>query len=184
MPAIIEWPARIKQPATNEMPCSTMDIYPTVLELAGVKAKQQPELDGESLVKLIDGQQTKRDRPIGFWDYPIKGISTPGNKILASWMAEQAAGGTVAPARLKPIDRLPTDHLPGEAAWIDGDWKLRKAVSAEGMERFTLYNLADDRAETKDLSSSEPERLKQMEAALKLWQQSVIRSHNGEDYKE
>ena len=184
VPGIIEWPARIKQPAVSELPGSTMDIYPTVLELAGVKAKYQPELDGESLVGLIDGTQSKRDRPIGFWDYPIGGIGTPSNKILTEWKAEQDAGKTVEPSPLKAIEPLPTDRLPGHAVWMDGDWKLHKTRNKNGTDHWELYNLATDRAEEKDLASAEPERLKQMQAGLQLWQLSVIRSHNGEDYQK
>jgi arylsulfatase A-like enzyme len=182
VPAVIEWPARIEQPATSNMPCSTMDIYPTVLELAGAKPKHQPPLDGESLVGVIDGKQKNRVRPIGFWDYPIKGISTPAHKILSAWKAEQAAGKTVQPTALKPIDPLPTDYLPGHAAWMDGDWKLHKWLNKDGTEHLELYDLATDRSETKDLAAAEPERVKQMSAALTLWQLSVIRSQNGADY--
>jgi arylsulfatase A-like enzyme len=183
VPGIIEWPARIKQPAVSEMPGSTMDIYPTVLELAGMKPKHQPELDGESLVGVIDGKQTKRVRPIGFWDYPIKGIGTPSNKILADWKAKQETGMTVEPSPLKPFEPLPTDQLPGHAVWMDGNWKLHKTLDKNGNDHFHLYNLGTDRAEAKDLAMAEPERVKQMQAALQLWQLSVIRSHNGEDYQ-
>ena len=77
VPAILEWPARIRRPQTTTMRCNTCDIYPTLLEIAGVTIDQQPQLDGVSLVPLLEDTERSRKRPMGFWEYPIPGISTP-----------------------------------------------------------------------------------------------------------
>ena len=70
VPGIVEWPARIKKPATTDVPAVTSDIYPTVLDLLGLKVENPVEpLDGLSLVPLFDGQMKERPRPIGFWHY-------------------------------------------------------------------------------------------------------------------
>ena len=181
VPGIIEWPSKITQPRITEVAASTMDIYPTVLALAGAKAEEQPILDGEDLSGVIAGTETSRKTPIGFWDYPIRGIGMPSDKMLAAIKAKQEAGEEVKPATVGPIKPLPLDNLPGHAAWMEGDWKLHKVN--KGDESIMLYNLATDPQESKDLASAEPERVKQMLSALTAWQKSVIRSHNGEDYK-
>jgi len=77
VPAILEWPSRIPGPRTTNVRANTSDIYPTLLEIAGVRMEGQPPLDGTSLVPLIEGKMTERPKPMGFWDYPIKGIGTP-----------------------------------------------------------------------------------------------------------
>jgi arylsulfatase A-like enzyme len=41
VPGIVEWPARITKPFSSATPCSTLDIYPTVLEATGAVAKNQ-----------------------------------------------------------------------------------------------------------------------------------------------
>ena len=184
VPGIIEWPARIQRPIASDLPCSTMDIFPTVLELAGVKGSRGPVLDGESIVALLDGKPQQRQRPIGFWDFPMKGIGTPSHKILSAWQSEQAAGREVKPSHPRAFEALSEANLPGHAAWMDGDWKLHKWTTAEGGERYELYHLGDDRAESRDLAAKEPARLARMKAELTAWQQSVIRSHNGDDYVE
>ena len=47
VPAIIEWPARIKSNRITNMNANTSDIYPTLLELAGAPLpNNQPVLDG------------------------------------------------------------------------------------------------------------------------------------------
>src|SRR5690606_5034594 len=55
VPGIVEWPKRIAQPFISEVPCSTLDIYPTVLEATGAVAQNQIQpLDGVSLLPLFD----------------------------------------------------------------------------------------------------------------------------------
>jgi arylsulfatase A len=46
----------------------------------------------------------------------------------------------------------------------EGPWKL---LANAGLDRFELYNLADDVGETKDLADKEPERVKQMTAEMR-----------------
>ncbi|MCX7043992.1 MAG: sulfatase-like hydrolase/transferase [Candidatus Sumerlaeota bacterium] len=68
VPGIIEWPAHIKKPFMTDVPAVTSDIYPTILELAGVKVPNQVgPIDGISLATLIDGKMTERPKPIAFW---------------------------------------------------------------------------------------------------------------------
>jgi len=67
VPALLEWPARIKGGRVTDIPCSTSDYFPTVLDVLGFKMKGQPEpIDGVSLLPLIYGKMTKRPVPIGF----------------------------------------------------------------------------------------------------------------------
>lgn len=67
VPAMLEWPARIKARQVTDIPCSTSDYFPTVLDVLGFKMKGQPEpIDGVSLLPLINGKMTKRPVPIGF----------------------------------------------------------------------------------------------------------------------
>ena len=55
-----------------------------------------------------------------------------------------------------------------------------KKKGAKG--RFSLFNLAKDAAEKKDLSEKHPEKVKAMRAGLKAWQKSVLNTLNGKDY--
>ena len=67
VPGLLEWPARIKAPRTTEVPCSTADYVPTLLDVLGFRMKGQPEpLDGVSLLPLIEGKMDERPKPIGF----------------------------------------------------------------------------------------------------------------------
>ncbi|MFG0335822.1 MAG: sulfatase-like hydrolase/transferase [Maioricimonas sp. JB049] len=187
VPTIIEWPARVPEPRITDVPANTSDIYPTLLEIAGVTIENQPPLDGISLVPLLDGEMDRRSKPMGFWRYPARGIPVRSREILMAMQKEQAGDGPAGePHPRTPVSRMeeshPSDDLQGHAAWIDGDWKLHRIPEKKDGFRYELYNLVEDAAERTDLSDQEPERLAHMKAALADWQASVIGSLNGHDY--
>ncbi|MEE8452476.1 MAG: sulfatase-like hydrolase/transferase, partial [Thermoguttaceae bacterium] len=164
VPAILEWPARIAKPRITDMRCNTYDIYPTLLEIVGVTMPGQPVLDGISLVPLLDGRSKTRTQPMGFWDYPAGGISTPSAKWMGELFAAQQAGNDLPPhesslrAAQLPNPAYPLDQYPGHAAWTDGDWKLHRIAKKQGEAAWELYNLAADPAEETDLAATEDRR--------------------------
>ncbi len=189
VPAILEWPARIVKPRVTTMRCITSDIYPTLLEIAGVKIAKQPVLDGISLLPLIEGKSEKRTKPLGFWDTTAPGISTPSAKWMLELLEAQQKGRDLMPnpsslnAAKLPDPKHPTDSFPGHAAWIKGDWKLHRIQGkGAGNAKWELYNLAIDRGESQDVLAKEPARARKMQAGLERWLESVARSLNGEDY--
>lgn len=65
VPAVVEWPARIEAGRVTSYPAGTVDIYPTVAEVAGLEASPLPG-DGVSLVPLFDEEIERRKPPLGF----------------------------------------------------------------------------------------------------------------------
>ncbi|QDT53316.1 Choline-sulfatase [Caulifigura coniformis] len=187
VPALMEWPARLKDHRRIDVPCCTVDIYPTLIELAGTKVEKQPVLDGISLVPLLDGQLSKRNKPIGFWDYATRGLPAKSADLLQELAAEQAAGQQRPAAEAEPIhpDQLRTDYpddtFPRHSAWLDGDWKLHRIEPPNGKLKWELYNLKEDEKETTDLLAKEPDRAAKMQTDLQTWLKSVVASLNGAD---
>ncbi|MDQ8195973.1 sulfatase [Coraliomargarita sp. SDUM461004] len=68
VPWIVSWPTRIQPNTVCETPVQTLDIYPTVLELASVKQPRNQLVDGQSIVPLLRGD-SMRHQPI-FTDFP------------------------------------------------------------------------------------------------------------------
>jgi arylsulfatase A-like enzyme len=67
VPALLEWPARVRPGCVTDFPCCTSDYLPTILDVLGFEMKGQPEpIDGVSLLPLIDGATTERSVPIAF----------------------------------------------------------------------------------------------------------------------
>ncbi len=189
VPAILEWPARIPQSRITKMRCNTCDIYPTLLELVGVKVKNQAPLDGVSLVSLIDNKRSEKSRSMGFWDTSARGISTPSAAWMAELLAAQKQGKDLLPhvssenAAKLPNPAYSLSTFTGHAAWIAGDWKLHRIAGGKKKVSWELYNLANDPKETADLLDKEPSRVKQMRGELSTWLKSVTHSLNGADYR-
>jgi len=188
VPAFMEWPAMISEPRATRFRANTCDIFPTVLEMAGVSTKGLPELDGVSLLPLIDGEREERPGGMGFWEHPTRGIGTPSAEWMQELLEAQQAGKDLAPneaslqAAKLPDPPHPTDSFPGHAAWIEGDWKLHRIQGKGGGIRWEFYNLVTDPAESRDLSGTEGQRIHHYRGKLESWLGSVTRSLNGEDY--
>jgi arylsulfatase A-like enzyme len=190
VPALLEWPARIDHPRTTSFPAFTSDIYPTLLEMAGVTIDGQPPLDGISLMPLINGSVDRRSQPMGFWQHPSDGIRIPS----AEWMTELLAAQRADPGAVPDSFRLrlnagdvsqeyPENTFLGHAAWLDWPWKLHRIENDDGDVMFELYDLASDPYESNDLLRVQESRARSMSAELEAWQRSVVASLNGRDYR-
>ncbi|MBI3281701.1 MAG: sulfatase-like hydrolase/transferase, partial [Acidobacteria bacterium] len=185
VPAIIEWPNRIRKPRLSRMPCGTVDIYPTLIDITRAQVGNQVQpLDGISLLPLIEGRMEKRGKPLGFWVYPERGIPVRSTELLQE-LAREQSGQSPAPAAAPEssavMQRYPEDHFPGPAAWIDGDYKLHRKEQS-GAPAYRLFDLAKDPQEKTDLGARHAGRVARMRAELEAWQKSVVRSLNGRDY--
>ena len=155
VPGLIEWPARIAKPFVSETPCSTLDIYPTMLAATGAVAQHQIQpLDGLSLLPVFDRQTESRAKAIPFWSHSSK---QPGHAALLDW----------------PY-KLHTNPVAGR------DKKDTK--SRETLPVVQLYDVSKDPKEATDLAAQEPERVAKMTAALETWKASVEKSLSGADY--
>ncbi len=67
----------------------------------------------------------------------------------------------------------------GHAAWIDNRYKLHKP----GPDRVELYDIVADPAEKEDVAVSKPEIARRMSVELDAWQESVLGSYRGGDYR-
>ncbi|MEM6917304.1 MAG: sulfatase-like hydrolase/transferase, partial [Verrucomicrobiota bacterium] len=189
VPGILEWPARFPDPKVIEARANTFDIFPTILDAAGIEGSQGPALDGESLLPMITGETESRGRPMGFWHTAMGGIRTPSEEWMQELKAAQAEGKdlppdeAVAAAMALPEPPKKFEDLMGHLGWIDGNWKLHQIINKKsGKTTFELYDLKADPYEEKDLASSEPKRVESMKAALAEWADSVLASLNGADY--
>ncbi len=188
VPAIIEWPALVTTPRVVDAACGTVDIYPTLLELARLEPPpHQPQLDGTSLAPLFDGDAWERPEPLGFWVYPQGGRRTPSHEWMVEMRRQQQAGESPTAEQLDAAageigDRPEANGLPGHSAWIDGAFKLHRMPRDGRDPKYELYNLVEDRAEERDLSAENPELVREMAADLEAWQRSVVSSLQGDDY--
>jgi arylsulfatase A-like enzyme len=70
-PLILRWPGVVKAGSVCTAPMSTIDFYPTLLDVAGLKAGQKQVLDGVSLLPMLKSEKAKLPRDTLYWHYPL-----------------------------------------------------------------------------------------------------------------
>ena len=144
-PMIVRWPGVTPAGAVCAEPVIGIDIYPTLLEMCGVQPPAAYQLDGLSLVPLLEDPQGELDRDALFWHFPcyLQGRGDPH-------------GG---PFRTTPAGAIRM-----------GDWKLIEWFETGRLE---LYNLADDLGESQDLSDANPDKRTELMARMRAWRERV-----------
>ena len=72
VPMIVRWPGRTTAGVESAVPVQSMDLFPTLLEVAGLPARPKAHLDGASLAPLLRGGDAP-DRDALYWHYPHYG---------------------------------------------------------------------------------------------------------------
>ncbi len=147
VPLVMRWPGVIAAGETSGVPVTSVDFFPTFLELSGGAKRVAPvaadaSLDGVSLVSHLRGGAAPQRDAI-FWHYPhyhSAGIGGPAGAIRA------------------------------------GDWKLIEYYETSLTGRGTpheLFNLRADPAESRNLASAEPQRVAALKEKLAAWRTTV-----------
>jgi len=70
VPYIFRWPGKVAAGAVCDTPITSVDLYPTLLEIAGAKRPEGYPLDGVSYAPLLTGGKASLDREAIFWHFP------------------------------------------------------------------------------------------------------------------
>lgn len=187
VPGIIEWPAKISQPRVTDTCAVTSDMLPTLCAVSGIEMPDRP-IDGIDLSPVIDGTMTERPTPICFWSFDTTSI---GND-KTPWIEPALQEGTTPLVKLmagKATRSFQNFHHPeiseanfaGERAITTQRYKLVLDGTRPGSRE--LFNLMDDPAELQNLVDQRGELADNLESQLRAWQESVLQSLVGGDYK-
>jgi arylsulfatase A-like enzyme len=69
VPLIVRYPGRIAAASTCDVPVISVDLYPTLLDLAGLSMPREQQADGVSIKALLERTGSIAPRPL-FWHYP------------------------------------------------------------------------------------------------------------------
>jgi arylsulfatase A-like enzyme len=190
VPGLIEWPARVPKPRSTRFRASTSDLLPTLAALAGQPLPDRP-IDGLDLTGVIDGTPDTRPSPMAFWDFDSR-------RLMASnpepYMDPELQQGTTPLVKLSGGKatrdflnfRYPAVNdadVRGPRAIIEGDHKL-VVHGKKGETGIELFDLKTDPAEKTNLAEQQPELTRKLQADLRQWQESVLKSLTGADYRE
>ena len=162
VPMIVYWKGKIAAGTRLNTPVVMEDIYPTILEMAGINNyKTVQALDGKSIVSLLTkGSEAVRKAM-------DKGLIT-NQKEANSYVVPESVSG-IDPER-EVLAHYPHQWKPYQLHDIDylsslrkGDWKI---VYRHRQQALELYNTRQDITERNDLSGTNPEKLQEMAKAL------------------
>jgi arylsulfatase A len=69
-PFVVKWPGKTKPGSRSDALVIGTDLYPTMLEMAGLPARPNQHQDGLSITKILDGSTSSPERDQLFWHYP------------------------------------------------------------------------------------------------------------------
>jgi arylsulfatase A-like enzyme len=76
VPLMVRWPEQIPAGSTSDAIVNNIDLYPTLLDLAGVPLPEKHIVDGLSFAPvLLDGKEFSRDTSFSWFPYHSPGIS-------------------------------------------------------------------------------------------------------------
>ena len=131
---IMYWPAGIKNPHTDRSVTSSLDLLPTVCELAGAIPPTERTLDGISLVALLkSGEMPERTKPL-VWTYYNAINDAKVAMRIGPW---------------KVLARLNSGTFPRYENLTPQ--RLQEAKEAT-LTDFEIYKLSEDPGETLNLS--------------------------------
>jgi arylsulfatase A-like enzyme len=81
-PFVVKWPGQTEAGSISSALTMGTDIYPTILEMAGLPQRPNDHLDGESIVSALKGENFTRTKPL-FWHSP-KGRPTRTGDLNSS----------------------------------------------------------------------------------------------------
>ena len=145
VPLMIRWPGTVKAGSICDTPVTGCDLFPTMQEIAG-SADDDIERDGQSLLPLLKGQESKKVRPL-VWHFPYYHPERGYEKCLE---------------KIGVSDFKKSQTQPHSAIRI-GKYKL---VHFQEDGRNELYNLDKDLSEQQDLSSELPEKAQELRQKL------------------
>lgn len=161
VPMFVYWPGKVKPGSTCEEPVISTDFYPTFLQLAGISAPQNYELDGKSILPLLKGEKNL-SRDSLFWHFPCYLQAYEG-------MTDESRDPLF---RTRPVSVI-----------LKGDWKLFMfheewvldggRENRDGNNSVELYNLKDDISEQSNLAQINTRKRDELLEELMDWQKNI-----------
>lgn len=189
VPSVMEWPSRFTQHRVSEVNMVSSDVLPTLAAIVGQPLPDRP-MDGINVLAMIDGKTEERPVPVKFWigslgiQQGVKPYIDPVWQEGTTPMVKLMDGKATRDFKnFQHPDIRPQDFM-GPRAILDNRYKLVIKESASGEIVKELFDVRTDPAENVNVIASQPAIAKDLEIKLRAWQQSVLESLTGKDYKK
>jgi arylsulfatase A-like enzyme len=154
VPTLIRWPGVTKPGSVCSVPIVSTDIYPTLLDIAGLPPRHQQHRDGICLTPLLQGAKSL-NRVNLYWHYPH--YSTVGVPSSAVRQGEWKLIEFYGTYRRRWEDDAQSRDNPSDRG---------VGVGYQVETEIELYNLTKDIGETTNLACEMPDRAAELRRLL------------------
>ncbi|MDV6032434.1 MAG: sulfatase [Phycisphaera sp. RhM] len=184
VPFLVRWPG-VSQPHASDRLVSSVDIYPTILDAAGIELPSQRH--GRSLRTVLNQQNDAADwrsTLVGEFHYhgatpffPRRAITDGQYKLIHNLRA----GNTTA------SESVDGDHAYAEAQKLHADHPARVAMERlKNPPEWELYDLANDPMEFQNLAgdTNVADAQSRLQRALQQWQERTADPFVAPDFRD
>jgi arylsulfatase A-like enzyme len=143
VPFFVQWNGKLPAGKTYDQPVIQLDVFPTVLEAAGIAVPPDAKLDGVNVLPYLTGQKSGAPHETLYWRFNFP----PNRPEHYKWAIRQGDW------------KLFTDI---DAGRVRSDQPVKDG-------NLRLVNLSTDITETHDLSQQRPDKVKALRAAWEKW---------------
>jgi arylsulfatase A-like enzyme len=183
IPFMVAWKGHLPAGKVDDRPVIQLDIMPTAVAVAGGSMPTDRPIDGVNLMPHLTGKQTKAPHDVLFWrmgpqaavrkgDWKlVRHEGTPTASRPAARAGRNARAGATDEAR-----RSRGQARAGRRKAAAGDDAGAVGVAGIGpVGTVHLYNLAKDIHEDKDVAAENPDKVKELAAALDAWESQLAK---------
>lgn len=190
VPGVLEWPAVISKPSSTSAVSVTTDLLPTLAEITAQSLPERP-LDGISLLPYFNDPSKLRSKPLYFWSFETGKVFDDSSEPYidpdlqegTTPLVKKMAGKYTRTFRNLQYEQVSEDDFGGMRTMMKNEYKLIVEGHTPNKLGLELYNIHSDPGETKNLADEYPDIAEEMKAELREWQESVLNSLTGADYK-
>jgi uncharacterized sulfatase len=171
VPFIAAWPGRLPAGATVDVPAMNIDLFPTVLRLAGLELPDDRAIDGRDLWGVMSGEQPAppHEALLFFDDKVIDGVRSGQWKYYRYvdryyWPVPLDKPNSLAGRRLEEYTY--TDERTGRELRLYADHPM-------------LYDVALDPGEAYNLAARQPDVSARMLRYIERWEQDWLKNPRG-----
>jgi len=151
VPLIIKFPHSKHRGSNVQNVVRTVDIFPTILNIAGVKNKAN-NYDGKSLLSVLDGKEKKGRTSTGYlFDSPITDIPDKTIKYTLSKIC----------VIIDNNKTIINEDYPSSQEQLDNEF-ARKTLPPFPLEKIELYDLKKDSLEKNNIATQERRTIRQL----------------------
>ena len=151
VPTLMRWPTKIPAGSTCDELACTIDILPTVAAMIGAQLPQH-KIDGHDIMPLMNGTagaiSPHTTMPCYYANDELQAIRDPQWKLILPHQYRTLAG------------------KPGGTGGIPAKYETIKVG-------FELYDMKNDRSETKNVAQDHPEVVVRLQAAAEVWRSDL-----------